>query len=116
MYSVKVITNYRDCEMLLLCHFVNKSDTVVASPILEGPGPVEPALQTCVPFQHGPDLIRISGNDDRHSVVHRIGHGRNQSRDCLFSKVTLAQLVSLVDEKNSAPGSIQPVILSNNKW
>jgi len=94
--------------MLLVCLFVDKFDTVVASPVGEGPQPLEPALQTGVPFQHGLDLIRISRNDDRHSLVHRIGHGCNQSCYCFFPEVTFAQLVSLVDEKNPAPRSIQP--------
>ena len=92
--------------MFIFCFYFHELNAIVARPVRKVPGVPESALESSVSFQHLPDLIRISGNYDRHSRVDRIGHGFNESVQRLFAEVALAQIVGFVNEEDATTGSV----------
>jgi hypothetical protein len=63
-----------ELEVVFLGHTGNEFCAVGAGPVREIEEPLESTLQTDVLGQHQFHVVRISGDDDDHSLVLRVGH------------------------------------------
>ena len=90
-----------ELEVVFLGHTGNEFCAVGAGPVREIEEPLESTLQTDVLGQHQFHVVRISGNDDDHTLVLWVGHGCHLWKEVIFFQmVVLCSFLDVVIEQS----------------